>query len=108
MLSTAFSVLACLAVLTGDSDFSRHDKISDADSELYRLSERISQPVGTMEKATIELSGMLEALADDDLTRRISADDRVTFSDLAENADIHAVEQALGLLQIKTAIADDV
>lgn len=90
MLSTAFSVLACLAVLTGDGNFTRHDKISDADNELDRLGERINQPVGTVEKTTIESNSMLEALADGDLTHRVSADDRITFSDLAENANITA------------------
>ena len=84
-------------------DFSRRIEASGMQGTMARLAGGINQLTKLVEGATKDLGGMLGALAEGDLTRRITADYQGTLGELKDNANRTAEQLAEIVGQIQTA-----
>ena len=78
-------------------DFSRRIATDDQDSAFLNIANRINGLIDTVGQATGELGIMLAAMADGDLTKRITANYKGKFAELKDNAN-HTAEQLTAIV----------
>ena len=87
-------------------DFSRRIDVAGMQGTMARLATGINQLTQLVQGATQDLDGMLAALADGDLTRRIDADYQGTLGDLKDNANQTAEKLSQIVAEIQTATSE--
>jgi methyl-accepting chemotaxis protein len=88
-----------------EGDFSRRIATDNRDGAFLTIATRINGLIDTVGKATGELGIMLAAMADGDLSKRITADYKGRFAELKDNGN-HTVEQLTAIVaKVKAATA---
>ncbi|NJM92120.1 MAG: HAMP domain-containing protein [Rhodospirillaceae bacterium] len=87
----------------GAGDFSKRIGASGMQGTMARLADGINQVTKLVEGATKDIGGMLRALAEGDLSRRITADYQGTLGELKDDANRTADQLAETVGQIQAA-----